>query len=46
MIGAIAVSTTIQFAEGLSKTRSCKIMRRILRKIANDEIEGLGDLTT
>ncbi|MBI4366350.1 MAG: acetate--CoA ligase [Deltaproteobacteria bacterium] len=45
-IGAVAVPDKIQFADGLPKTRSGKIMRRILRKIAAGEIENLGDTTT
>ncbi|NIR59675.1 MAG: acetate--CoA ligase [Gammaproteobacteria bacterium] len=45
-IGAIATPDTIQFAPGLPKTRSGKIMRRILRKIAANELDDLGDTTT
>ena len=45
-IGAIASPDTIQWAPGLPKTRSGKIMRRILRKIAANELESLGDTTT
>ncbi len=45
-IGAIAKPDVIQFAAGLPKTRSGKIMRRILRKIAADELDNLGDTTT
>lgn len=45
-IGPIAMPDKIQFAEGLPKTRSGKIMRRILRKIAAGEVEDLGDTTT
>ncbi len=45
-IGPIAVPETVQFAETLPKTRSGKIMRRILRKIAAGESEDLGDVTT
>jgi acetyl-CoA synthetase len=45
-IGAIAVPDTIQFASGLPKTRSGKIMRRILRKIAEDQTDQIGDTTT
>lgn len=45
-IGAIAVPQDIQFVEGLPKTRSGKIMRRLLRKIANHELDDLGDLST
>jgi acetyl-CoA synthetase len=45
-IGAIAKPDKIQFVNGLPKTRSGKIMRRILRKIAEGETENLGDVTT
>ncbi|MBI4238885.1 MAG: acetate--CoA ligase [Deltaproteobacteria bacterium] len=45
-IGAIAVPDRIQFADALPKTRSGKIMRRILRKIAEGVVEDLGDTTT
>ncbi|MCC6949398.1 MAG: acetate--CoA ligase [Bradyrhizobiaceae bacterium] len=45
-IGAIASPDLIQFAPGLPKTRSGKIMRRILRKIAEDDFSNLGDTTT
>jgi acetyl-CoA synthetase len=45
-IGAIARPDLIQFAPGLPKTRSGKIMRRILRKIAEDESGNLGDTST
>lgn len=45
-IGAIAVPAHIQWAQALPKTRSGKIMRRILRKIANHEDAALGDLST
>jgi acetyl-CoA synthetase len=45
-IGAIAAPDKIQFAPGLPKTRSGKIMRRILRKIAEDDFGALGDTTT
>ena len=45
-IGAIASPDVIQWAPGLPKTRSGKIMRRILRKVAANEIEDLGDTTT
>lgn len=45
-IGPIATPEKIQWADGLPKTRSGKIMRRILRKIATGELEELGDLTT
>ena len=45
-IGAIASPDKIQFALGLPKTRSGKIMRRILRKIAEDDFGALGDTST
>jgi acetyl-CoA synthetase len=45
-IGAIAKPDKIQWAPGLPKTRSGKIMRRILRKIAANELENLGDTST
>ncbi len=45
-IGAIAAPDVIQWAPGLPKTRSGKIMRRILRKIAANESEQLGDTST
>jgi len=45
-IGPIATPDVIQWAPGLPKTRSGKIMRRILRKIAANEIETLGDTST
>jgi acetyl-CoA synthetase len=45
-IGPIATPDLIQWAEGLPKTRSGKIMRRILRKIAANEFESLGDTST
>jgi len=45
-IGAIAKPDLIQNAPGLPKTRSGKIMRRILRKIAENELSNLGDTTT
>ncbi len=45
-IGAIASPDVIQWAPGLPKTRSGKIMRRILRKIAANEIDDLGDTST
>ena len=45
-IGAIAKPDIIQWAPGLPKTRSGKIMRRILRKIASNEVNDLGDTTT
>ncbi len=46
VIGAIAKPDKIQFVNGLPKTRSGKIMRRILRKIAEGETSNLGDTTT
>jgi acetyl-CoA synthetase len=46
LIGAIAKPDKIQFVSGLPKTRSGKIMRRILRKIAEGETENLGDTST
>ena len=45
-IGAIARPDTIQWAPGLPKTRSGKIMRRILRKVAANELDSLGDTST
>jgi acetyl-CoA synthetase len=45
-IGAIAQPDLIQFAPGLPKTRSGKIMRRILRKIAENDFSNLGDTST
>jgi acetyl-CoA synthetase len=45
-IGPIASPDLIQFAPGLPKTRSGKIMRRILRKIAEDDFGNLGDTST
>ncbi|HMN88097.1 MAG TPA: acetate--CoA ligase, partial [Bauldia sp.] len=45
-IGPFAQPDLIQFAPGLPKTRSGKIMRRILRKIAEDEFSNLGDIST
>jgi acetyl-CoA synthetase len=45
-IGPIAAPDAIQWAPGLPKTRSGKIMRRILRKIAANETDGLGDTST
>ena len=45
-IGPIATVDKIQFAPGLPKTRSGKIMRRILRKIAEDDYANLGDTST
>ncbi|HCC32352.1 MAG TPA: acetate--CoA ligase [Clostridiales bacterium] len=46
VIGPIATPDQIQFAPGLPKTRSGKIMRRILRQIAQGDIENIGDTTT
>ena len=46
MLGPIYRPELIQFAPGLPKTRSGKIMRRILRKIAANEHDQLGDTTT
>jgi len=46
IIGAIAKPDKIQFVSGLPKTRSGKIMRRILRKIAEGETSNLGDTST
>jgi len=45
-IGPIASPDIVQFAPGLPKTRSGKIMRRILRKIAENEFQALGDTST
>ena len=45
-IGPIASPDLIQWASGLPKTRSGKIMRRILRKIAENEFGSLGDTST
>jgi acetyl-CoA synthetase len=45
-IGPIATPDLLQWAPGLPKTRSGKIMRRILRKIAENEPENLGDIST
>ncbi|MCB1815545.1 MAG: acetyl-coenzyme A synthetase, partial [Candidatus Competibacteraceae bacterium] len=45
-IGPIASPDVIQWAPGLPKTRSGKIMRRILRKVAANELENLGDTST
>ncbi len=45
-IGPIAKPDAIQFADGLPKTRSGKIMRRILRKIAENQTDSLGDTST
>ncbi|MDP6153923.1 MAG: hypothetical protein QF785_11135, partial [Phycisphaeraceae bacterium] len=46
VIGPIASPDVIQWAPGLPKTRSGKIMRRILRKIAENEIDKIGDTST
>jgi acetyl-CoA synthetase len=46
IIGAIARPDKIQFVSGLPKTRSGKIMRRILRKVAEGETDNLGDTST
>jgi acetyl-CoA synthetase len=46
VIGPIAKPDKIQFVNGLPKTRSGKIMRRILRKIAEGQMESIGDTTT
>lgn len=46
IIGAIARPDKIQFVTGLPKTRSGKIMRRILRKVAEGDIQNLGDTST
>lgn len=45
-IGAIAKPEKIQLVSGLPKTRSGKIMRRILRKIAEGDVSNLGDIST
>jgi acetyl-CoA synthetase len=45
-IGPIAKPDLIQWAPGLPKTRSGKIMRRILRKIAENDYESIGDIST
>ena len=46
VVGPIATPDKMQFATGLPKTRSGKIMRRILRKIAEGEFDALGDTST
>ena len=46
LIGPIATPEKIQLADALPKTRSGKIMRRILRKIAEKSTDNLGDITT
>jgi acetyl-CoA synthetase len=45
-IGPVASPDLIQFSPGLPKTRSGKIMRRILRKIAENQFDALGDTST
>jgi acetyl-CoA synthetase len=45
-MGPIATPDFIHWADALPKTRSGKIMRRILRKIASNEIDAIGDTTT
>ena len=45
-IGPIATPDMVQFSPGLPKTRSGKIMRRILRKIAANDYGNLGDIST
>jgi len=45
-IGPIATPEKIQWADGLPKTRSGKIMRRILKKVAADDVADLGDTST
>ena len=45
-IGPIATPEKIQWADGLPKTRSGKIMRRILKKVAADDVDNLGDIST
>jgi acetyl-CoA synthetase len=45
-VGPIAVPDVIQFAVGMPKTRSGKIMRRVLRKIATNEMDSIGDTST
>jgi len=45
-IGPIATPEKIQWADGLPKTRSGKIMRRILKKVAADDVDNLGDTST
>jgi acetyl-CoA synthetase len=45
-IGPFATPDVIQWAPGLPKTRSGKIMRRILRKVAENDVGNLGDTTT
>ena len=45
-LGPISKPEKIQFTSGLPKTRSGKIMRRILKKVAANELENLGDIST
>ena len=46
VVGPIAVPDVIQFAAGMPKTRSGKIMRRVLRKIATNDMDSIGDTST
>ena len=46
IIGPVATPDVILFAHGLPKTRSGKIMRRILRKIVHQDVDNLGDVST
>ena len=46
IIGPIATPDRIQFVQGLPKTRSGKIMRRILRNVAKSEYDDMGDVST
>jgi acetyl-CoA synthetase len=46
IIGPIAKPDKVQIVSGLPKTRSGKIMRRILRKIAEGDVSNLGDIST
>ncbi|MBM4314855.1 MAG: hypothetical protein FJ122_13205, partial [Deltaproteobacteria bacterium] len=46
IIGPIATPEKMQWADGLPKTRSGKIMRRILKKVAANDVENLGDTST
>ena len=46
VIGPIATPDKIQWADGLPKTRSGKIMRRILKKVAANDLDNLGDTST
>jgi len=45
-IGPFAAPDAVQWAPGLPKTRSGKIMRRILRKVAEGDVSNLGDIST